>query len=192
MAKPKSRLQEKYEKVIRAELQKEFGIKNMMAVPTVTKIVINSGLGAAKDDTGIIEEMARDIAMITGQRPIVTKTKKAISNFKIRENMDIGVKVTLRRNMMWYFLDRLISISLPRIKDFRGISVKAFDKRGNYALGISEHTVFPEVDPTKVSKLRGLQVIICTSAGNDEQAFKLLEKLGMPFQKKGRPQKQSN
>lgn len=111
-------------------------------------------------------------------------TRKAISNFKIRENMPIGVKVTLRGDMMWYFLDRLISIVLPRIKDFRGVPVKSFDGRGNYAVGIKEHTVFPEVDATKVSKLRGLQVIICTNTGNDDQARLLLEKLGMPFQKK--------
>jgi large subunit ribosomal protein L5 len=190
MQEKKSRLQVKYEKEVRAELQKELGIKNIMAVPNVTKIIVNSGLGAAKDDSGIIEEMSRDIALITGQKPVVTKAKKAISNFKLKEGIEIGMKVTMRRNMMWYFLDRLISISLPRIKDFRGVPAKAFDRRGNYALGISEHTIFPEVDPTKVSKLRGLQIIICTSAGNDEDAFKLLEKLGMPFQKKAGPRKQ--
>lgn len=183
MSQVKSRLQEKYEKEIRPELMKELQLKNVMAVPTVTKIVVNSGLGAAKDDSGVIEEMTRDLAMITGQKPVITKAKKAISNFKIKEGLEIGLKVTLRREMMWHFLDRIISLALPRIKDFRGISAKAFDGRGNYSLGIREHTVFPEVDPTMVSKLRGFQVIICTSARDDEKAFKLLEKLGMPFEK---------
>ncbi len=183
MANEKSRLQVKYEKEIMPELKKELGIKNSMAVPTVTKIVVNSGLGEAKTDNTAIEEMVRDIAMITGQRPVVTKTKKAISNFKIRKGMDIGVKVTLRRNMMWYFLDRIISIALPRVKDFRGIPSGSFDGAGNYTLGIKEHTIFPEVDATKVSKLRGLQVIICTNAKTDDEARKLLTLLGMPFQK---------
>lgn len=183
MANEKSRLQIKYEKEIMPELKKELGIKNSMAIPTVTKIVVNSGLGEAKTDNTAIEEMVRDIAMITGQRPVVTKTKKAISNFKIRKGMDIGVKVTLRRNMMWYFLDRIISIALPRVKDFRGIPSGSFDGAGNYTLGIKEHTIFPEVDATKVSKLRGLQVIICTNAKTDEEARKLLTLLGMPFQK---------
>ena len=177
------RLREKYEKEIKSELQKELNLDNVMEIPVITKIVINSGLGMAKDDSKIIEDMLEDIGMIAGQKPVVTKTKKAISNFKIKVGQDIGIKVTLRRQMMWYFMDRLISIVLPRIKDFRGISVKAFDGNGNYALGIKEHTVFPEVDSTKVSKLNGLQVVICTSAKNDEQAMALLRKLGMPFQK---------
>jgi len=164
-------------------LKDELGIKNIMAIPTVTKIVVNSGLGEAKTDNTAIEEMVRDMALITGQQPIVTKTKKAISNFKIRQGMDIGVKVTLRKEMMWHFLDRLISLSLPRVKDFRGIPANAFDGNGNYALGIKEQTVFPEVDATKVSKLRGLQVIICTNAKDDAQAKRLLTLLGMPFVK---------
>lgn len=154
-----------------------------MAIPTVTKIVVNSGLGEAKTDNTAIEEMVRDMALITGQQPIVTKTKKAISNFKIRQGMDIGVKVTLRKEMMWHFLDRLIALALPRVKDFRGIPANAFDGNGNYALGIKEQTVFPEVDATKVSKLRGLQVIICTNAKDDAQAKRLLTLLGMPFVK---------
>ncbi|MFQ5492841.1 MAG: 50S ribosomal protein L5 [Candidatus Dojkabacteria bacterium] len=184
MAKDKSRLQTKYEDEVKPELQKELKLDNVMAVPIVTKIIVNSGLGEAKDDSGIIEDMSRDIALITGQRPVATKAKQAISNFKIREDQPIGLKVTLRRDMMWYFLDRLITLALPRIKDFRGVPLNSFDKRGNYALGVSEHTVFPEVDATKVSKLRGLQIIICTSATNDEEARKLLTKLGMPFKKK--------
>lgn len=182
MAK-KSRLQEKYENEVMPELKKMLGIENNMAIPTLTKIVVNSGLGEAKTDNTAIEEMVRDIALITGQKPIVTKSKKAISNFKIRKGMDIGVKVTLRGNMMWYLLDRIISIALPRVKDFRGIPANAFDGAGNYTLGIKEHTIFPEVDATKVSKLRGLQVIICTSSKNDDGARKLLTLLGMPFMK---------
>jgi len=178
------RLKQKYFDIIKKELQIELGVKNVMAIPNLTKIVINSGLGEAKNDKSIIDEMIRDVSMLSGQRPVVTLTKKAISNFKIKENIPIGVKVTLRGNMMWNFLDRLISIVLPRIKDFRGIPLKAFDGRGNYAVGIREHTVFPEVDATKVLKLRGLQVIICTTAKNDDDALLLLQKLGMPFQKK--------
>ncbi|MBW7953595.1 MAG: 50S ribosomal protein L5 [Candidatus Dojkabacteria bacterium] len=191
MSKDKSRLQLKYENEIRQDLMKELGITNVMAAPTVTKIVVNSGLGEAKVDHGVIDEMVRDIALITGQKPVVTRSRKAISNFKIRENMDIGVKVTLRNDMMWHFLDRLISISLPRIRDFRGISDRAFDKKGNYSLGIKEHTVFPEVDATKVSKLRGLQIIINTSARNDNDALLLLKKLGMPFVKREKKNNQA-
>jgi len=178
------RLKIKYNETIKGELATELGIKNAMAIPKLTKIVVNSGLGEAKSEKGVIEEMARDFAVITGQKPVVTMTKKAISNFKIKENMPIGLKVTLRGDMMWYFIDRLISITLPRIKDFRGLPTRAFDGRGNYAIGIKEHTVFPEVDPTKVTKIRGLQVIICTNTGNDDQAALLLKKLGVPFQKK--------
>jgi len=183
MANEKPRLKIKYEKEVLPELQKSLGIKNKMAVPNLTKIIINSGIGEAKTDNTAIEEMVRDIALISGQKPMITKTKKAISNFKIGKGMDIGVKVTLRKDMMWYFLDRLVSVALPRVKDFRGIPVNAFDGQGNYALGLKEHTIFPEVDATKVSKIRGLQVIICTSADNNEQAKSLLSLLGMPFQK---------
>lgn len=183
MANEKPRLKIKYEKEVLPELQKTLEIKNKMAVPTLTKIIINSGLGEAKTDNTAIEEMVRDIALISGQKPMITKSKKAISNFKIRKGMDIGVKVTLRKDMMWYFLDRLVSVALPRVKDFRGVPVNAFDGQGNYALGLKEHTIFPEVDATKVSKIRGLQVIICTSADNNEQAKSLLSLLGMPFQK---------
>lgn len=183
MANEKPRLKIKYEKEVLPELQKSLGIKNKMAVPNLTKIIINSGLGEAKTDNTAIEEMVRDIALIAGQKPVITKSKKAISNFKIRKGMDIGVKVTLRKDMMWYFFDRLVSVALPRVKDFRGVPLNAFDGQGNYALGLKEHTIFPEVDGTKVSKLRGLQVIICTSADDNEKAKSLLSLLGMPFQK---------
>ena len=178
------RLKTKYNETIKEELRKELDIKNVMAIPRLTKIVVNSGLGEAKSEKGIIEEMVRDIMALSGQKPVVTLSKKAVSNFKIIKNMPIGVKVTLRGNMMWYFIDRLIAIVIPRIKDFRGLPVRAFDGRGNYAIGLKEHTVFPEVDPTKVSKIRGLQVIICTNTNNDEQSKLLLDKLGVPFQKK--------
>lgn len=180
----KPRLKIKYEQQIRAELMKEFNISNVMAVPNITKIVVNMGIGEGKEDKKLIESMVEDIAMLSGQKPVVTKTSKAISNFKTKIGSEVGIKVTLRGNMMWYFLDRLIAIVLPRIKDFRGIPAKAFDKRGNYALGIREHTVFPEVDATKVAKIHGLQIIICTSAGDDPKALSLLTKLGMPFIKK--------
>lgn len=178
-----SRLKELYSTKVKKELAEEFGIKNVMAVPTITKIVVNSGLGEAKDDAKVIDEMERDIAVITGQKPVRTIAKEAVSNFKLKEGVEIGLKVTLRKDMMWFFLDRLIGIVLPRIKDFRGVSDRAFDGHGNYALGIREHTVFPEVDATRVSKLRGLQIIICTNATSDEQARALLTKLGMPFRK---------
>lgn len=177
------RLLEKYNEEIVQEMMKEFGIENEMAVPKLTKIVINSGIGEAKNDSSLIEDMVRDVAMLAGQRPVVTTAKKAVSNFKIRQNEAIGVKVTLRKHMMWYFLDRLIAIVLPRIKDFQGVPTKSFDGSGNYALGIREHTVFPEVDATKVRRILGLQIIIGTDAGDDELARALLKKLGMPFQK---------
>ena len=178
------RLKTKYIETIKKELQDELKIKNVMAIPKLTKIVINSGLGEAKTDKSVIEEMVRDITLLSGQKPVVTLSKKAVSNFKVQKNMPIGVKVTLRGNMMWYFIDRLISIVVPRIRDFRGLPIRAFDGRGNYAIGLKEHTVFPEVDPTKVTKIRGLQVIICTNTGNDEQTKLLLTKLGLPLQKK--------
>jgi large subunit ribosomal protein L5 len=179
----KSRLKEKYDKEIKKALKEEFNIKNIMAVPTVTKIVINSGLGEGKTDDSIIEQMVEDISMLAGQRPVITKSRKAISNFKVKIGDKIGVMVTLRGDMMWYFLDRLISIVLPRIKDFRGVPASSFDKKGNYALGIKEHTVFPEVDSTKVIRIKGVQVIICTSTDDDKKAYALLKKLGMPFSK---------
>lgn len=178
------RLKEKYYNEIQGELMKELGIDNIMAVPNINKIVLNAGLGEAKNDSKIIDDMLEDLAMIAGQRPVVTKARKAISNFKLKDGEPIGVKVTLRRQMMWYFLDRLISIALPRVKDFRGVPYTSFDKNGNYALGLKEHTVFPEVDPTRVSRLNSLQIIINTSSDNDEHAFALLKKLGVPFQKK--------
>lgn len=186
MSNNKSRLQKKYEEEVSKKLLKEFSYKNVMSIPSLTKVTVNCGLGEAKGDSKVFEEMLNDIALITGQKPVVTKAKKSISNFKVREEMDLGIKVTLRKDMMWYFIDRLISIVLPRIKDFRGIPYSSFDGRGNYSLGIKEHTVFPEVDATKVSKLRSLQVVINTTANTDEEAYSLLKELGFPFIKKNK------
>ena len=179
-----ARLKQKYEQEIRSKLMQELGITNVMAAPTLTKIVVNVGIGKeALTNAAAAQEMAADIATITGQKPVVTKSKKAISNFKLRQGMDNGIKVTLRKDRMWDFYDKLVNVVLPRGKDFRGVPRKAFDKHGNYALGIKEHTVFPEIDTSKMVKIRPLQVIVCTSAGNDEAAELLLEKLGMPFKK---------
>lgn len=174
------RLKKEYYEKIQKELAKEFGIKNLMAVPRIEKISVNVGLGEAKNDVKILDDMLEDIALIVGQRPVKTKSAKAISNFKIREGQEIGMKVTLRGDRMWEFLDRVINITLPRVKDFRGISAKAFDGRGNYSLGLREHTVFPEIDPNKVTKPRGMQIGIITNS-NDEMARALLTKFGMPF-----------
>jgi len=187
MAEHKSRLKTKYTKEIQKKLMAELGIKNINAVPTLSKIVVNAGIGreVAKDkNTKVVDEFSADIAIITGQKPVVTKSKKAVSNFKLREDMDNGIMVTLRGNAMWDFLDRLVSIVLPRVKDFRGVSRRAFDSRGNYALGIKEHTVFPEVDTSKMAKIRPLQVIICTTATTNEQGLVLLKELGMPFKER--------
>jgi large subunit ribosomal protein L5 len=176
-----SRLKKEYNERIKKELMDELEIKNASAVPTLEKIVLNVGLGAAKDDPKALEDMAKDIAAIAGQKPVITKSKKAISNFKIRENQEIGIKVTLRGRRMWDFFDKLVSITLPRVKDFRGVSNKAFDGRGNYALGVREHTIFVEVDSANVTKLRSMQVIINTTADDNIKAKALLQKLGMPF-----------
>ncbi len=177
-------LKQKYESQVRSQLMQELGIKNTMAAPTLTKIVINVGIGKeALTNPTAVQEMAADIAIITGQKPVITKSSKAISNFKLRENMDNGIKVTLRKDRMWDFYDKLVNVVLPRVKDFRGVPRNAFDKRGNYALGIREHTVFPEIDTSKMVKIRPLQIIICTSAKDDESGALLLEKLGMPFKK---------
>jgi len=182
------RLKTEYYEKIQKELAQEFGIKNLMAVPKIEKISVNVGLGEAKTDGKILDDMVEDIALIVGQRPVKTLATKAISNFKIRMGQEIGLKVTLRGDRMWEFLDRVINITLPRVKDFRGISAKAFDGRGNYSLGLKEHTVFPEIDSSKVTKPRGMQISITTNS-NDEMARALLTKLGMPFIKPIKKQK---
>lgn len=180
----KSELRKKYNSSIKSELQKELNLENVMSVPNLEKIIVNSGVGEAKTNQDLINQMVSNMTLITGQKPVVTKTKKAISNFKIREGMPIGVKVTLRDEMMWFFIEKLIHIVLPRIKDFRGVPLKSFDGRGNYSLGFKEQLVFPEIDTSVVTTPIGLQVVICTTAKDDESSKLLLTKLGMPFEKK--------
>jgi large subunit ribosomal protein L5 len=177
------RLKERYEKEILPELQRQFSYGNVMQVPRVQKITVNIGLGEAKENARAVETATADIATITGQKPVVTKAKKAIANFKIRENMAVGVAVTLRGDRMYEFLDRLLNVALPRIRDFHGVAVKAFDGRGNYSLGLREQLIFPEIEYDKVDRIRGMQVNIQTSARNDEEGRRLLELMGMPFAK---------
>lgn len=178
-----TRLQEEYNKRIRPELIKEKGYTNLMAVPSLAKIIINAGVGEATTNKVALEEMTEIMTRIAGQKPVLTKSKKAISAFKIREDLEIGVMVTLRGDRMWEFFDKLVNVVLPRTKDFRGLNPKAFDGAGNYALGIREHTVFPEIDPNKVQKIRPLQVVIVTTAKNNKDARGLLDKFGFPFKK---------
>lgn len=176
-------LREQYQKEIVQKLKKELSLDNGMAVPTLAKVVINAGVGEAVTDKSVLEKMSEDLAIISGQKPIITKSRSAISNFNIRVGDEIGAKVTLRGKRMWDFIEKLIGVVLPRVKDFRGVSRGSFDGQGNYSLGIDEHTVFPEIDPNKVDKLRSLQVIIVTTAQDNEGGMKLLEMLGMPFAK---------
>ncbi len=183
----KSELKDKYLKEVVPQLEKEFNIKNVMAVPTLEKIVVNSGIGSEYNkDKSAEEEVIEMIKQVTGQKPIVTLSKESIANFKLRKGMPNGVKVTLRGERMWDFLYKLVNITLPRVKDFRGVSSKSFDGKGNYALGIKDHTVFPEVDTTDFVKPRSLQVIVTTTARNDDEGRRLLELLGMPFTKKNK------
>jgi large subunit ribosomal protein L5 len=180
----KPRLLQQYRDSLAGQLRQEFGYENVMQVPTVTKIAVNVGLGEAVDNANAVEATMKDIAAITGQRPYVRRSKKAISNFKLRENIPIGVSVTLRGAQMWEFLDRLMSAALPRIRDFRGVPDEAFDGRGNYSLGVTEQLIFPELSFDDVDRVRGLQVNIVTSAKTDAEGKRLLELLGMPFVKK--------
>jgi large subunit ribosomal protein L5 len=176
-------MREKYHTEIVPALQKRFDIKNIMQVPRLEKIVLNIGVGSATQEPKLLDEAVMTLANISGQKPVVTRARKAISNFKLRAGVPIGCKVTLRGDRMYEFIDRLIAIAIPRIRDFRGVSRKAFDGRGNYTLGIKEQIVFMEVDRDKVSRISGLDVCICTSAPTDELAFGLLEEMGMPFRK---------
>ena len=177
------RLKERFETEIRTELMKEFKYGNIMQVPQVRKITVNIGLGEAKDNARAVDSATADIATITGQKPVVTKAKKAIANFKVRENMPVGIAVTLRGDRMYEFLDRLLNAALPRIRDFHGVPTKAFDGRGNFSLGVREQLIFPEIEYDKVDKIRGMQVNIITSAKTDEEGRRLLEMMGMPFSK---------
>jgi large subunit ribosomal protein L5 len=176
-----ARLKERYFKEVAPAIAKEFDIKNPMAIPRLEKVVINMGMGEAIANAKILDTAADEIRALTGQKPVVTKAKKSIASFKLRQGMPIGVMVTLRGERMYEFFDRLISIALPRVRDFRGVSPKAFDGRGNYTLGVKEQLIFPEIDFNKVDKTRGMNISIVTTARNDEQARSLLKALGMPF-----------
>lgn len=176
-------MQERYEKEIVPALRKAFDLKNIMQVPRIQKVVVNIGIGEAMDNPKALEFAVADLTAITGQKPIQTKARKSIANFKLREGRIIGAKVTLRGDRMWAFLDRVINVALPRVRDFRGVSANAFDGRGNYTLGFKDQLVFPEIEYDKIDKLRGMEITIVTTARNDDQARTLLAMLGMPFKK---------
>ena len=176
-----ARLKERYQKEIAPSLAKEFGIENPMAVPRLNKIVLNMGMGEAVANAKVLDIAVTELTSIAGQKPVITKAKKSIASFKLRQGMPIGVMVTLRGERMYEFFDRLVSVALPRVRDFRGVSPKAFDGRGNYTIGIREQLIFPEIDFNKVDKLRGMNISIVTTARNDDQARALLKNLGMPF-----------
>jgi large subunit ribosomal protein L5 len=175
------RLKLHYAEAVRTELQKQFNYSNPMRVPEITKVVLNMGIGEATADRKKVEQATRDMTLIAGQKPVMTKARKSIANFKLRDNMPIGCKVTLRKARMYEFLDRLVTIALPRVKDFRGLNPKSFDGRGNYAMGIKEHIVFPEIDYDKVEQIWGMDIIVCTSAETDEEARALLKQFNFPF-----------
>jgi large subunit ribosomal protein L5 len=177
-------MQEKYNNEVVPALRKAFDLKNIMEVPRITKVVVNIGMGEALDNPKALESAVSDLTIITGQKPVMTKARKSIANFKLREGRLIGTKVTLRGDRMWAFLDRLMSTALPRVRDFRGVSANAFDGRGNYTLGLRDQLIFPEIEYDKIDKLRGMEVTIVTTAKNDDQARVLLQLLGMPFSKK--------
>ena len=176
-----SRLRDRYTKEVAPALAKEFGYKNVMAIPKIEKVVVNMGLGEATANAKIVDTGADEVMRITGQKPVVTRAKKSIAQFKVRKGMPIGSMVTLRGDRMWEFLDRLISIALPRVRDFRGVSPRGFDGRGNYTLGLKDQLLFPEIDYMKVDKARGMNISVVTTAKTDEESRKLLQLLGMPF-----------
>ena len=178
-----SRLKDIYNSEIRTAMQEKFGYKNPMEIPKLEKIVINMGVGEAKENAKVLDSAVRDLEIISGQKPIITKAKKSVANFKLREGMSIGCKVTLRGDRMYDFADRLINLSLPRVRDFRGVNPNAFDGRGNYALGIREQLIFPEIEYDKVDKTRGMDIIFVTTAKTDEEARELLRLFNMPFAK---------
>jgi large subunit ribosomal protein L5 len=178
-----ARLKERYDETIKQELVNKFNYSSVMQAPKIEKIVVNMGVGDAVQNAKVLDTAVEELAQITGQKPIITKAKKSIATFRLREGMPIGAKVTLRGERMYEFLDKLISVSLPRVRDFRGISKKAFDGRGNYTLGVKEQLIFPEIDYDKVSKVRGMDIVIVTTANTDEEVRELLTQFGMPFQK---------
>ena len=177
-------LKAKYTEEVAPALMKKFQYKSTMQIPSIDKIVVNVGCGKeANGNAKVIESVVRDITAITGQKPIITHAKKSVANFKLREGMPVGVKVTLRKDRMWEFLDRLFNVALPRVRDFRGINGDAFDGRGNYALGLKEQLIFPEIEYDQIDKIRGMDIVICTTATNDEEAKELLGLMGAPFEK---------
>ncbi len=177
------RLKKQYQEEVMPKLQSEFGITNVMAVPRIEKVVINIGLGEATQNIKLLDDAVEELAIVAGQQPTITRARKSIAAFKIREGMPIGCRVTLRGERMWFFLDRLIAVALPRVRDFRGVPTKSFDGRGNYTLGIQDHLIFPDLDYSKVERSKGMNVTIVTSAGNDERALYLLREMGMPFRR---------
>ncbi len=176
-----SRLLEEYNNKLKIDLKSRLGLKNMFEVPKINKIILNMGVGEGKDDSKLIDKALEDLTLISGQKAIKTKSRKAISGFKIREGMPLGVKVTLRNKIMYEFLDRLVNIAIPRIRDFRGLNVKSFDGYGNFSMGVKEHVIFPEINFDKVDKIRGMDITICTSAKNNKEALELLKSFNMPF-----------
>ena len=178
-----NRLRQKYENEVKNQMVEKFGYKSVMQIPTIDKIVINMGIGDAVSNSKVLDEAVAELALITGQKPVITRAKKSIAGFRLREGMPIGCKVTLRGERMYDFLDKLVSVSLPRVRDFRGVSKKSFDVRGNYTLGVKEQLIFPEIDFDKVNKVRGMDIVVVTTANTDEEARELLTQLGMPFQK---------
>ncbi len=174
-------LKTKYEQEVAPALMTKFGYKSPMQIPKIEKIVVNVGCGEARDNAKVMEAVIRDLTTITGQRAVVTKAKKSVANFRLREGMSVGAKVTLRAGRMWEFLDRLFNVALPRVRDFRGINANSFDGHGNYALGVKEQLIFPEIDYDKIDKIRGMDIVICTTAKTDEEAKELLGLIGAPF-----------
>ncbi len=177
------RLEERYTKEIKDAMMKKFSYKSVMQIPKLDKVVINMGVGEARDNSKAVENAANDLALITGQKPLITKAKKSVASFKVREGMNIGCKVTLRGSKMYEFVDRLFNAALPRVRDFRGINPNSFDGRGNYSMGIKEQLIFPEIDYDKIDKLRGMDIIFVTTANTDEEARELLTLMGAPFTK---------
>ncbi len=188
---PPPRLRDRYREEIVAQLKKDLNLTSVSEVPRLEKIVINMGLGEAIKNNKILEAAVEELGLIAGQKAVVTKSKKSIANFKLREGMPIGAMVTLRRNRMWEFMDRLVAIALPRVRDFKGVSAKAFDGRGNYTLGLKEQIIFPEIDYDKVDKVRGMNICFVTTARNDEHGRALLQALGVPFARRGGQQQQA-
>ena len=186
-----ARLQKEYIDVIRPKLIEQFGYSNVMQVPRVTKIVLNMGIGEATQDSKLVQVAASDLQKIAGQKVVITKSRKAIAQFKIRENLPIGAKVTLRKTRMYEFLDRLITVALPRVRDFRGLTERSFDGNGNFAMGVKEHLIFPEIDYDKIDRIWGMDIVVCTTAKTDEEAKALLDAFNFPFRRSAAPKKQA-